>query len=610
LELSKKNETALDLMSQPGYWIERIKDDLRSPVRDGFVKDIVLAKELVTGNLSLGLQTDEDWYKRSTYIKILQHLTGRLAFGPMKPRFIGIETEDYDIAQMYQAVTLHEFTSKRGLHNKVGRRQLRKVFEDWINYGMGCMNVYFDPRFRNRENFTGSIICEAIDSEELILDSTVKHISDIGHISRQYQKNRAEVEWMYPWLDPEKIPYDDKGNCYLSEVQFRTSTPIKGRMTNEDVYSETRDSRSYWDDAEEQLFKESYKNGSKLWDGMKIDYYYTPIAYRFCFLSRENKIDEQNPEHSLPIAPPVNIGSDFSFCLIPFLHQPGTPYPAGAPHFVYDDQRFEALMMTLYMQIMKRVNNSGRIINLDKVVGDSEEEKTDEVRRFQENIGYPLLGKDFMNANEVMAQLQIQAPTPAMAGIAQDARYEANELFNTHREQTGQSPFAGAAARLVENLQATGSAPLAHMVDSEKALLEDIFTRIAFLAREFMPADKKVMLANLDPMKEIFEIKKDALKKYNPLELDVRVELDTDGIQEKAQKKQESFLLFDRGLLPPKELLLAAGYEEGKVAKIMKETRDWMRGQMLVKLEKEDPNLAAANDEYISTKMLQAGVKQ
>jgi hypothetical protein len=607
-------DDSLQEKSKPEHWLEVIRGDLTSPERKRFTDHIAIAKELIKNEIDLGITQGEEWYKRATYVKILQHVTGRMLYGPMIPKFTGVEEEDIDIAKMYQAAVYWEFTRPRGLHNKIGRRQMRPAGENWINYGLGCMNTYFSPRIRTKENFTGSIITEAIDSEELILDHNPGHIDNIMHVSRQFPKSKAEIQWMFPRLSEDEIPADSDGRCWLYEIQFRMFTPIKARMINSEVAGVLGNSKYFWQPKEKDIFLKQFaiktKNGGgeSAWKSMKTDYYLKPMVYQFYFLastSGETKSTQKNPINALPIEGPTYIGSDFTYTLMPFLHQPDTPYPAGAAFFVYDDQRLEALLMTLYTLMIKRCNNSGRVINLDKIVGSDDAEKIEEVRRFREEIGYDLLGKDFQTANEIIAQLKWQEPTSAMLDLMQIARYEANEYFNTQKPQTGEVPFAGASGRLVQSLQTVGSVVLMHMNDSLTGFVETIFRKIANLCYEHMPRDKMVSVSDLPGNVERMLIQREKLRKYNPLDLDIIAELDTTSVQEKMEKEARAMALYDRNIMGPLNLLKELGYRRGE--DILAESQDHQRGNLLVALEKENPEYAAANNEYINARALEKG---
>lgn len=593
------------LEASPKYWIDRIAQDLIA--RKEYELEVRHANELLTNELDL--QVRDQWvFKRSTWMKTFQHIGGLLFYSDAKAKVEGVGDEDVLTAGMYEALINWEFTHPRGLQNKIGRREVRRVGEDMISYGLGGMLTYFSPYHRSVECPTGSIINEAIFGDELILDSSARHFFDINHIARMYKKSKAEIERMFPFLDPLKIPHKDGLTC-LYDIEFRTPCSISGKMTTPEMREITGDDAFVWSAADRDRVEALYRKGKKgakvsdskkAWDSLKDDHYVQPMVYSFQFLTEgdRNKMD-------LPIYNEARyIGTDFSYTLMPFVFQPKRVYPAGAAKFIYDDQVYEATLMTLYMKMLKHLNNTGIAVNIDNVMGEDDLTKMEHVKKFMTESGYPLMIKHAMDVNSILSQLKQNPPPRDMLMAAERAAESGSDFFQTHSAQVGQTPPAGTPFRSMALAQSQAGTLMKHMVDSVGTFYESVYKKIAKLAYKYIPNDKKIRYVNLSGEKKVVLIEVEKLRERDPQEFDITVSIDTDTETQKLQKKQEAFELFDRGVSAPEDFLTDLGVRN--VQERLGRIEDYKRGQVLRAMEKISPEFEAANNEAIRVGIEQA----
>ena len=596
--------------SSPAYWQEKITKDQKAPGRDAFLGEVGRADELLTNDLELGLN-DNDWqYKRSTWMKAFQSVSGRMLYGKMNAKVEGVEDEDMDIAEMYEAGINWEFNQPRGLHQKTGRKEVRSVGEDWISYGIGAMNTYWDSTQRSRENPTGSIINESVMATELILDSDVERFVDLNRISRKFQKGKTEVEAMYPHLNPDKIPHDD-GKVWLFDTQFRSPKRVKAKLSTAEMreIAETDSPHFFEEDRDrvESLYRKKHKgakraDSTKAWDALKGDSWIQPMVYSFQFLSDqelERGNGMQDPKYLTINQEARYVGRDFSYTLVPFLFQPKRVYPAGAAKFIYGDQVYEALLMTLYMAMIKELNNTGIGVNLDAIVGTNDAEKMEEIKRFMKEINYPLPLKNIQDVNQALSQLRQNPPPRDMLVAADRASYTGDDFFQTHPGQTGQTPSAGTPFRSMALAQQAGASIMAHMVDSMTNFIETVHRKTGTLIYKYMPKDKVVRLTRTTGEKKKVMLVKSKMEKYDPQDIDILVSIDTQTEGEKQQEKEQAYNLYDRGLSAPEDFMDDLGIRNA--SERLKKLQDYGRGQLVVAAEKSIPGLKDSINEAIQT---------
>ena len=616
--------TPADKYAIPEYWHELIDHDRRRRGRKEFEAEVVLADQLLSNNLDLGLDVDIYAVQPSTWMKTFQYITGRMLYGKMRAKVEGVEDQDMDTAEMYEAGVNWEFSRPRGLYNKVGRRQIRRSGEDWISYGLGGFNTYWDSAQRSTENPTGSIINEAIAGKDLILDGDVDHFDDINRISRFYQKTTAEVAMLYPWLEPKQIPHI-KGVTNLFDVQFRTPQRIVGKLST----AETREIMS--DDSLvipiqererfEHLYRKSHRGAkrsesTKAWDALQTDTHVQPMVYSFQFLCdnetfgdttayKTNNVSQPQCNY-LPINQEARyVGRDYSYTLLPFLFQPKRVYPAGAAKFIYGDQVYEGLLLTLYLEMLKQLNNTGVGVNLDKIVGETDSAKLEEIKRFMQEKSYPLALRGIEDVNAALSQLRRNPPPREMLLGADTMAYRGEDFFQTHPGQTGQTPAAGTPFRSMALAQQAGSTIAAHMVDSITNFVESIHKKTATLIYEFLPKDKEVQLTRMDGAKRTVVLQKEKIRKVNPQHIDIVVEMDTDTEAQKAQKKQEEIALYELGISTPEDLMKAMGIRN--IKERLSRNRKFSRGVLITNMEDEHPGLKEAINAAMQTHLQEKG---
>ncbi len=606
--------TPMEKFASPEYWHEFIDRDKDSDQRKAFDVEIGQANELMSNNVALGLDANVHEVQPSTWMKTFQAISGRMLYGEMLAKVEGMGDEDIETANTYQAGINWEFTQPRGFYNKVGRRQVRKTGEDWITYGMGVYNTYWDSQQRSRENPTGSIINEAIPSKDIYLDSDAESFDEINRISRVKKRLTAEVAMMYPHLDPEKIP-NEKGYTYLFDIQFRTPQRVTGKLST----VETRDMMGEDDllimngdrNRFEDIYRKSFKgtkvaDSTKAWDALSDDSHIQPMVYSFQFLSKNALHNKKVKNEYLALNKEARyVGRDYSYTLLPFLFQPGTIYPSGAAKFIYGDQVYEGLLLTLYLQMLKRLNNTGLGVNLQRLHGDSDAEKLKNLKLFMEQEGYPLLLKGITDVNMAISQLRQNPPPREMLLAADSMGWRAEDFFQTHGEQVGQTPQAGTPFRSMALAQSAGATIAAHMGNSMKNFITTTHRKTATLLYEYMPASKMIQLTSETGERKSFLIEKKILKRRNPQDIDIVVELDTDTEAQKAQKKQEGYALFELGMSAPQDFLKDIGVRD--IERRLGNLRDHKRGQLIVAMEKEHPGLSQMIDETMRSHMQEKG---
>lgn len=594
-------------------WAEIVNYDFDHEKRRRFLDEVALADQLITNNIDMG--NDEiDWYKRATYVKMLQYLTGKLAYSVLEPKVIGTEDADLDVAEMYRAGLVWELTRPRGLHQKIGRQQIRYDLEDWINYGLGAHNTYFDSRVRDRENWTGSIINESAPARSIILDSSVDRLADIGHLAWMFDMPLAKLSASFPQYSG-SVPElgESVKNVKLWEIQYRAFRPITAKVSNRNVIDALGADKYYWEDEKE--FKAAYldritdgdvktrnRAAQQLWNEMADDLVLNPQAYNRVFLS-SGKDEDGKLKIVAELQPPKYLGKDFTITLIPFLLQPKTPYPSGAAKFVYDDIRMSILIATLFKEMMQRANNSGKMVNVDYIVGDTDVEKVQEAKKFMENVAYPLLIRGAQSPDQVVGQTRAIPPNNAMMEFGDRLDFEAKDFFNMHESQMGMPAFSGMPARLNESLLASGSFPLVHMIDSISWFMSGIFRKTAQLIHDFMPPEKRIALSDLPGNIETTIISRERLQKYDPNVLDFSIELNVDSDNEKSRKAMEALEYFKLGIVSPEYVLKKSGVRN--IQKELEKVSMYKTGMQLAQFAEQDPEFAEMVNEYIKIKALE-----
>jgi hypothetical protein len=546
----KPNTDVVDSFGSPGHWIQVITDDLKAPCRATWLKQsVAVADQLIRNEFDPQISGVDNryWFKTGSYIRKVNYLDGRLD-GLVEPKVTGTEASDMDTALMYQHGVRFEFNRPRGLKRKVGRRQIRKTRRDWINYGLGAFNTYFDAHVKNHENPTGSIINESVDATSIILDSTAPCLDEINHFSRKQTVTEWQVRAMFPHYKGE-IPLDDQKRSYLYEVQFRVNRPVQMKNSSSDVARKVNDTRPQWQIEDEALFvgkyvenndgtvKERNKEAKELWDSLNDDYASTPMAYSLIFLS--NGMGEPSDQITALVQPMKYLGQDFSITLTPFLELPGTPYPVGVGYYMGDITTLEIILKTLYVRQVIRLNNSGGLINVDKLAigADDIHKQIAEIQKLTSEYGYYLPVSGVNNMNEVFMQLKQNEPSQTQVAMGDQCRFEGDEFFATHRElSSGQAPFAGASGELTKVLQAAGSVPLVHMVGGMDELHSNIFRKTAYLIYKYMPPEKRIAISDLPNNTETAVLRKEQMQKYDPNDLDITAELNLESEQEKINE--------------------------------------------------------------------------
>jgi hypothetical protein len=618
---AKPNTDIVDSFGSPGHWIQVITDDLKAPCRQQwFDESVAVADQLIRNEFDAKVSGVDNryWFKTGSYIRKVNYLDGRLD-GLVEPKVTGTEVDDMDTALMYQHGVRFEFNRPRGLKRKVGRRQVRKTRRDWINYGLGAFNTYFDSHVKNHENPTGSIINEHVDATSIILDSTASCLDEINHFSRKRIVTEWQVRAMFPHYKGE-IPLDDNKRSYLYEVQFRISRPVTMKNSSSDVARKVGDTRPQWKMEDEALFvgkyveknegsvKERNKEAKRLWDSLGDDYASMPMAYSLIFLA--NGMGDPAQQMTALVQGMKYLGQDFSITLTPFLELPGTPYPVGLGYYMYDITTLETILKTLYVRQVIRLNNSGGVINVDKLAvgADDIHAKIAEIQKVSAEYGYYLPVSGVNNMNEVFMQLRQNEPSQTQVAMAEQCRYEGDEFFATHREMSGQAPFSGASGELTKVLQAAGSVPLIHMVGGMDELHSNIFRKTAYLIYEYMPPEKRIAISDLPNNIDTAVLRKEQMQKYNPNDLDITAELNLESEQEKINKANKAMLTFDRGMMDPETFLKDMGYRDYQ--SILNRLNDFQTGQQIVELLKTDKDLAAQFDAAIKAKALEAEDKE
>lgn len=604
----------LQKLSDPAAWRRKIDDAADHEKRRKWMDQVKTAKDFVRNEIDPGIQTVENiyWYKTASYIRIRNYVLGRLAFGEMKPKVIGVELPDENLARMYELGINWEFTRPRGGNRLIGRHQITPCLMNWVDFGMGDINVRFDPYRVDRENYTGSIITEAADVTGLILDPEAPSLDRIRYLGRKFDVSEEEFRGILPAYDGD-IPTDKDNRTTLYEVQFRTDRPVEVRFNSPEISEYIIDSRPYWKSEEE--FKNAFIAGlnqrksedknfrgpyhpnieaEKIWKSFKRQYIALPMTYSMLFIGTEGKSEKL-------VDGPHYIGDNFSHVLIPFVQIYGTPYPVGAPFYVADMQKLEMMLKTLFVRSMLKANNSNIVVNLSKI---DDPKQIETLKKFRAEIGGVLPIKNVDNIDRVFRQLEVKPPHQAILDLAKYIRWDLDEFFNTHEPMTGLPPFAGASGELTKVLQAAGSYPLGILVDDINQLLSGIFRRIARLIYQHMPHEKRIMISDQPGQMDQMTLKREVMRKADPNDFDIKVEVDTDSEQDKANKFNKAILLFDRGLHDPLTTLEDAG-KKREAQQILSRLKDYQTGQQFVELMKKDKDFASQVDAYVKMKALE-----
>jgi len=606
----------LEKLSDPAKWREKIEYAAGHTKRTRWLKQIDQAKKFVNNEFDPSVQTVEKiyWYKTASYIRIRNYLLGRLAFGEMKPQVVGVELPDENLAWMYERAINWEFTRPRGSNRTIGRKQISPCLMNWVDFGLGDINVHFDPYRVDRENFTGSIITEATDVTGLILDPDVDKLEHIRYLARKYEVTEAEFRGILPAYQGE-IPLNKEGRTVLYELQFKTDRPVEIRFNKPESSEYIYDKRPYW--KSENEFKNAFIQGlnqrkkldpsfkgpyhpnteaQKLWNSFKREYISLPLVYGLLFVGGEDKTEKL-------VHGPTYVGDDYSHTLIPFIEIYGTPYPVGAPHFVADMQKLEIILKTLYVRMMLKANNSNTVIDVNRI------DSPDAVRAYKEFKGQiggmlPMNLRGVTNVNQVFKQLEVKPPYQVMLELSKYIRWEIDEFFNTHEAMTGQPPFAGASGELTKVLQAAGSYPLGILIDSIESLMSGVFRKLAHLIYRYMPYEKRIMVSDLPDKTEVVTLKREIMTKYDPSDFDISVKLDVTSQQDKVRREQTAIAAYQLGLYDPLTTLEEMG-KKREAPVILSRNQDYQTGQQLVQLMKTDKDFASQVDAYVKMKTLE-----
>lgn len=595
--MPEKQDDFLKKHSNPSYWRERIDDDLQADCRQDWLHQNLRAKELLKG------ESGDNPYWSAMYPRIRRAFSGRMFYGEIRPKVSGVPSSDREVANMFRYAIDFEFTRARGLYQRIGRAELRSALFNWLDFGLGGMHVYFDPCARDHENFTGSIITESVEAESIILDSSVKRLRDVGHMARRYEINQMKAESMLPQFKG-RLPLDNDDRCYLYEVQFRTSKPTKVKLNTPEMAEMAGDYRPYFekkDDLMNRFAADRRMEAEQLWKTLRYDYAAVPMCYALMFVG-----DTRGEAHcpSELVQPPVYIGRDFNYCLIEFCENPDSPYPFGAPYFLEGLIRYASDSGALFMKLAKAQDNSGGAVDISHVVADGVDSlaKMREVKRMIDE-GKWVMVEGVNNLNEVFKQKEPpRIPLGILEGKAL-CETEIHDFFNTHREQLGQSPYAGAPAKLVEVLQASGGFALGDSIDSMRSFVGNIFRQISRLTYRFMPADKRIAVSDVDGNTELKLLSREQMLQYDPNDLNITVELDVDSERDKLNKSARAQALTAMGAMSLRRLLLESGYHDAD--RILSEVSDQQTGQQLVAIMKEDQGFAQMVNEYIKMKAIQ-----
>ena len=596
----------LDQYSDPSYWAERITEDENADVRTTWIeRSVDVGNKLMQNNFDSKVKgVDANyWYKTSAWIRKWTYLTGTLGYNDMQPSVKGTEVDDINVADLYQQLIKWEYSRPRGYHRKIGKKQLIKGLSDLITYGIGDMHVYFDHLVRDKENWTGSIITERADPAGLILDATAPSFDELGYIARRFRKSEVEAQALFPSFKGVMPLCSDDKTVMIYECEFKVNKPIKVKYNKPEIASLSQDYRPYWKKEQKGEFIQAFpeqqnKEAEKLWNSLNYSYSVTPTVYRIVFFSNGEK-GKNNV--SAMVEEPVYVGPTFTHKLRPLIEQPNSPYPVGVPYFVDDILTLEIILKTLYVRMLMRVNNSGGFINIDRIHGENLSVKLQEIRNVTENMGYyaPTRGE----MKDVVKQLEVHPPTPAFIEMALLTSKESDEFFATQREMRGEAPFAQASGEITKVLQAAGHVPLSHMADNYDDLGADVFRGIAHCAYQYMPDEKKISIVDTEGNIDELVVKRENITKTNPMDLDITVDVDHNTDQQKANEAQKGMLLFDRGVMGPKELLKRMG--ERQPEKILSEVESYRTGQTIVNLMKQDKDFAQQVNMALKAKALE-----
>lgn len=607
----------LKKLSDPSEWRERIEYAANHNKRKEWLNQVELAKKFVNNEFDPEIQTVENiyWYKSASYIRIRNYLLGRLAFGEMKPKVVGVELPDENLAWMYEKAIDWEFNRPRGGNRTIGRKQIPLCLMNWVDFGLGDINTYFDPFRVDKENWTGSIIIESVDPVGVILDPDARNIHEIRYLGRKFDVSEEEFRGIMPAYDGD-IPLNDKNRTTLFEVQFRTDRPVEVRFNSKESSEYIYDSRPYW--RSENEFKNAYmaglkkrkeldkgfkppyhpnKEAQKLWDSFKRQYISLPMTYGLFFCGTEEK-------PAVLVHGPIFVGDDYSHNLIPLIEIYDTPYPVGAPYYVADMQKLEIILKTLYVRMMLRANNSNTVVDVNRIDGPNALKTYND---FKANIGamLPMNLRGVTNIDQVFRQLDVKPPHQVMLDLSKYIRWEIDEFFNTHEAMTGMPPFAGASGELTKVLQATGSYPLGTLVNNIQSLMDNIFRKIAKLIYRYMPYEKRILVSDAPDQTEMVTLKKELMSKIDPNDFDISVRLDTTSESEKIRKEQTAIAAFQLGLYDPLTTLEEMG-KKREAKMILERNQDYKTGQQMVEMMKSDKDFASQVDAYIRMKTLEA----
>jgi hypothetical protein len=593
-------DEVLKNFANPAYWREVIDDDENASCRSEWIDQIEKSEDLLNNRTSFGVGDYE--IAPSEVHKIRKYLLGHMAFGKMDVRVTGTEEEDREVADMYRDLIKWEFTRPRGIDRKIGRDELRYTFENWIDYGLGDFNTYFNPYVRDEENWNGSIINESVNARGIILDSSAERFIDIGYFARKQMMRQDKIASMFPFYKGD-MPLDKSGKCYVYDVQFRTTRPVTVRLNTSEVAEQIGDYRPFWKDEEKARFIDAFgekrnKEAEKIWKSFKSDMAFIPVVYSIVFLG-----DNKSRSKTELVRGPTFVGHDYSHTLIPFAEVPGSPYPVGMTFFIYDLVMIRTYLISLYLELASNMNNSGGVLNIDKIHGLTTDDKLDEVRKMMKEKNYWIPASGVQNMNEVALQFRRMGPDRSILEARELTGHEIDSIFNTYPSQIGRIEYSGQPARLAELLQSVGSFPLVDLADRVRQFMTSVYTKTAYLVHEYMPPQKRIAVSNMAGDKEFLVIEKEKVQKVNPLLLDITVELDVETEREKADKAIKAFELFDRQVISKRELLLRTGEENPE--RVLSELEDEALGRLIVNTMKLDPKFGEAVKEGLNISMLQ-----
>jgi hypothetical protein len=130
---------------------------------------------------------------------------------------------------------------------------------------------------------------------------------------------------------------------------------------------------------------------------------------------------------------------------------------------------------------------------------------------------------------------------------------------------------------------------LVDKIDSIKRFLGGIFKSISCAGYYYAPPSKYMQLSDLPPEEtmQIIAALKDPGR--DPNDYDIDVELDTVSEQEKQGKAVLAFQEFDRGIIGPRDLLVATGEKDPD--KLLEGSQTWLEGKKMMAVKQMNPEL-------------------